>query len=151
MHHLKYIDVRGAAGTATRAYACAPVWPLTPRAAPVVVNITIASRISWTLFCKADFCSAVSLLDDGSSCSLQGVRVKQIWLIDVSEVSNTIISISCSVHPLLQLAHINGELGICKRHFGGLRVRGCLRWEKQRLRGVERTDSRPDKHSESAS
>lgn len=51
-------------------YVRVPVWPLTPRAAPVVVNITIASRISWMLLCNADFCSVVSLLDDGSSCSL---------------------------------------------------------------------------------
>lgn len=68
------------------------------------------------LFCSADFCSAESLLDDGSSCSLEEEPMTRIWWISVSEVSGT--STSCSVHPLLQLAHVNGELGICKRHFG---------------------------------
>lgn len=37
-----------------------PVCPLTPRAAPVAVNSTIASRRSWMLACKVAFCSAVN-------------------------------------------------------------------------------------------
>lgn len=45
--------------------------PLTPLAAPVAVNSTIASRMIWTLFFNADFCSAVSWGFDGSSVSLE--------------------------------------------------------------------------------
>ncbi len=37
-----------------------PVCPLTPRAAPVAVNSTIASRRSWILAFKVAFCSAVN-------------------------------------------------------------------------------------------
>ena len=39
---------------------CIPVCPLTPRAAPVAVKKTIASRSSWMFANNADFSSAVS-------------------------------------------------------------------------------------------
>jgi hypothetical protein len=51
-----------------------PVCPFTPRAAPVAVNSTIASRRSWILACKVAFCSAVNWGLLGSRESLLNIR-----------------------------------------------------------------------------
>ena len=65
-HHLKPSERAIESGAAGRA----PVWPLTPRAAPVEVNMTMASRMSSTLLFSVARCSAVSVGLEGSRVSL---------------------------------------------------------------------------------
>ena len=56
-------------------YPNSPVCPLTPRAAPVAVNKTIASRRSWILVCKVDFSSGDNLGLDGSRDNLGDIWI----------------------------------------------------------------------------
>lgn len=83
--------------------------PLTPRAAPVAVNKTMASRRSWMLAVNAAFSSSLSVGFLGSSDSLRSI-------VNVAHGDEDDIL-------LFELGKVDWELALCARHDGGTKKR----------------------------
>lgn len=84
----------------------APVCPLTPRAAPVAVKSTMASRIIWMLCSSAERCSPVSCRLVGSSDTLHDIGHEQQ-------------AKHCGQRSsLFQRLEVDWELALCAGHFG---------------------------------